>query len=655
MELRHLRYFVAVAEEGTFARAATRLRVAQPALSRQVRDLERELSVLLFEDGGRAAHLSPAGEALLRAARVILHEAAVATARARRTEDGLAGRCTVCAGAIPTWTGLVARLIAVVRRQYPSVDLDVTEGNGPAQWNAVRSGTADLGIGMTPSRDYPDLVRWKLTAHPFDAALLASNHPLARRGAVRLVDLRPDPIISIFGAGSDHRAMCAALASRTTPPVLVRDAASPADAVMQVAAGAGWTPFNQSFAHWAPPGTAVTPVVDLDYSIPLNVIWKQGDMTAVVRRIRAVLVTIARESRAASGSATARARADLAPDPTATARPGAERSTSDPGVAGEVPPGLELRHLRYFLAVIEAGSVGRAAQRLSITQPALSRQMHDLERLVGVALLDRNPKGAAVTAAGEAFAEDVRRVLEIADGIPAETRRATRGDLRRCVVATIPAPSVAQLVAAMSRTAAAELPDVQISMTEVPTPRQPEALLSAQIDIGVCHAFTSVTPYLRDLHRQPLLDDPACCALVAPDHPLAAKVEIALEELADVPFLFMPRSLYPAFYDRVMTFFADRGFQPRIEQAFDGLQTTWSLARRGEGWCIGFGTNLRYPPAALAAVPVRGLEIPLGIEMLYRRDETRGAVLAVVELIRRAAELAAAALRAEVQQARVGR
>src|SRR5688572_8526084 len=77
MDLRHLRYFVAVAEEGTFAQAAARVRVAQPALSRQVRDLERELDVELFEPGGRAAHLSAGGEAVLRAARSILQEAAV--------------------------------------------------------------------------------------------------------------------------------------------------------------------------------------------------------------------------------------------------------------------------------------------------------------------------------------------------------------------------------------------------------------------------------------------------------------------------------------------------------------------------------------------------------------------------------------------------
>lgn len=150
--------------------------------------------------------------------------------------------------------------------------------------------------------------------------------------------------------------------------------------------------------------------------------------------------------------------------------------------------------------------------------------------------------------------------------------------------------------------------------------------------------FTTGSPFLHRLHRERLLDDTACCALLTPDHPLAARSEIALAELAELPFLFMPRSLYPAFYDRVMTYFAAQDFLPRIEQPYEGLQTTWSLARRGGGWCIGFRTNLRYPPAGLAAVSVRDLDLPLGIDMLHRRDETRGVVLGVMDLIRRAAE-----------------
>jgi len=650
MELRHLRYFVAVAEEGTFARAAARLRAAQPALSRQIRDLERELDVSLFEDGGRAAHLSPAGEALLREARSILQGTALAMARARRTSRGLAGHCAVCAGNLPTWTGLVARLIAAVRRDYPFVELGVTEGSAVAQWDAVRSGAADLGIGIAPTREYADLARWKLAVHSFDSALLPASHPLAGRARIRVADLEGTPIIGMAGT-NEHRAMCSEVASRLVPAPVVRDATSFADLFAQVAAGAGWTPFDESLSPWRPPGTEVVPVEDLNCSLPMCVIWKAGDLPAVVRRVRGVLAALARERVGAKVSTAAAIDPDrsmaVAPLQAATER-AVERAEPD----GELPLALELRHLRYFLAVVEAGSIGRAAERVSITQPALSRQMHDLERLVGVPLLERNPKGVAVTAAGETFSYDAQRLLAAAADVRAETHRATRGDLRRCVVATIPAPSVARLIASISRAASAEMPDVQITLTEVPTPRQPEALLAAQIDIGVCHAFTSVTPYLRDLHRHSLLDDPACCALVAPDHPLATRGEITLGDLSDVPFLFMPRSLYPAFYDRVMTYFADRGFQPRVEQAYDGLQTTWSLARRGEGWCIGFETNLRYPPAALAAVLVRDLDIPLGIEMLYRRDETRSAVLGVVELIRRAADAASAAPSAEGRPAR---
>ena len=639
MDLRHLRYFAAVAEEGTFARAAARLHVAQPALSRQIRDLEREIDADLFEHGGRAAHLSAAGEAVFRAARTILQEAALGIERARRTSRGLAGRCIVCCGAVPTWSGLVARLIVAVRHDYPSIELQITEGVGAAQWDAIRSGTADLAIGMTPTREFADLARWRLVAHPFDAALVSSNHPLAGRARISLADLGADPIIAVFGTDSDHHAMCAGLASRAMPPAALRNAANPADAFAQVAAGVGWTPFNESFAPWLPPGTVSVPVDDLSCSMPLHVIWKAGELPAVVRRVRAVLVAVARAHP--GGRSLAEKAGVLGPATGASAAPSVD-DVGDELPDTTIPLALGLRHLRYFLAAIEAGSVGRAAQRLSITQPALSRQVRELERLVGVALLERNPKGVVATTAGEAFAQFALRILELADGARAEAHRATRGHLRRCVVATIPAPSVGRLVAALSSTAAVAIPGVQISMAEIPTPAQPEALMTAQIDIGIRHAFTSVTPYLDFVRRHPLFDDPACCALLPPDHPLAARADISLTELEALPFLFMPRPLYPAFYDRVITFFSARNFHPRVEQPYEGLQTTWSLARRGAGWCIGFRTNLWHPPAGLAAVLVRDLDIPLGIEMIHRRDETRGAVLAVAERIRRIATALAA-------------
>src|SRR5678815_2253151 len=127
MELRHLRYFVAVAEAGGFVRAARELHVAQPALSRQIRDLEREVGVELIDRDPRSTRLTPGGEAVLHEARAILGDVTRAIDRARQAHRGLAGPCALCAGKLPTWSGMVAGLLAAMRQDYPLVHLDVSE------------------------------------------------------------------------------------------------------------------------------------------------------------------------------------------------------------------------------------------------------------------------------------------------------------------------------------------------------------------------------------------------------------------------------------------------------------------------------------------------------------------------------------------------
>jgi DNA-binding transcriptional LysR family regulator len=318
-----------------------------------------------------------------------------------------------------------------------------------------------------------------------------------------------------------------------------------------------------------------------------------------------------------------------------------------------VPLGLEIRHLRYLLAVMSEESIGQAAVRLEITQPTLSRQMHDLERIVGVPLLERRARGAVATEAGTEFATVARDILARIDTIAPEAQRAARGATGRCIVATIPPAVVERLLASLLHRVAAELPDIRVGFVEVPTPQQPDAIVAGHIDIGICNSFTSDTPYVERLRTDRLLDDAVRCALLSRDHPLASRDEISLSQLGDLPLLFMPRSLYPAFYDRIMTLFATHDFRPRIERSYEGLETAWSLARRGEGWCIGFHTSLRYPPAGLAAVKVRELNLPWGIDMLYRRDETRAMVLGVTALIRSVA--IAEAARWQLESSALGR
>ena len=623
MELRHLRYFVAVAEEGGFVRAARRLRVAQPALSRQIRDLEREVGVELVERVARSSRLTPAGEAVLHEGKAILDQVNHAIERARRARRGLAGRCSVCAGRLPTWNGIVGGLLAAIRRDYPMVELDVSEGVTRVQWMAIRSGKSDLGIGIAPTREFSDLEWKRVTTQRFDAALLPSTHPLASRPSIRVADLGTGPIVAGFRLDADHHRMCVKIARQATPPTPILLVETVTDAFAQIANGVGWTPFVQSLSGWASPGTVVVPVEDLDAALVICVIWKRGPLPAVVRTARDTLLDVGRQM---SGDSTP--IADALPAPTLT----------DDGVPpwrnADAPIALEIRHLRYLLAVMSEESIGQAAARLDITQPTLSRQMRDLERIVGVPLLERRARGAVPTEAGTEFATVARQILERFDAIAPEAQRAARGSTGRCVVATIRPAVVDRLIASLLNRVAAELPDVRVGFVEIPTSEQPEAIVSGRIDIGICHSFTSVTPYVPRLRTDRLLDDAVRCVLIARDHPLASRDEIALSELGDLPFLFMPRSLYPAFYDRIMTLFAAHDFRPRIEQPYEGLETSWSLARRGEGWCIGFHTSLRYPPAGLAAVRVRELDLPWGIDMLYRRNETRAMVLGVTTLIR---------------------
>ena len=643
MELRPLRYFVAVAEEGGFVRAARRLRVAQPALSRQIRDLEREIGVELVDRDLRSSRLTPAGEAVLHEAKAILDEVNHAIERAQGARRGLAGRCSICTGRLPTWNGIVAGLLTAIRRDYPMVEVDVSEGVTQAQWMAVRSGKSDLGIGIAPTREFTDLEWQRLATQRFDAAMLPSMHRLAGRASIHLADLAAEPIIAGFRQDADHHGMCVKVARRATPATPILAVNTVADAFAQIAVGVGWTPFVRSLSEWAPPGVVVVPVEDLNATLPIHVIWKRGAVSAVVGTVRETLLEVAHQ---AVGGAPPKRGAPPAP----TITDDDARSGSPNAVA---PLGLEIRHLRYLLAVMSEESIGQAAVRLDITQPTLSRQMHDLERIVGVPLLERRARGAVPTEAGAEFAVVARDILDRMDGVAPEAQRAARGATGRCVVATIPPAVVDRLLASLLHRVAAELPDIRVGFVEMPTPLQPDALVTGHIDIGICNSFTSVTPYLDRLRTDRLLDDAVRCALLSRDHPLASRDEISLSQLGDLPFLFMPRSLYPAFYDRIMTLFATHHFRPRIEQSYEGLETTWSLARRGEGWCIGFHTSLRYPPAGLAAVRVRELDLPWGIDMMYRRDETRAMVLGVTALIRSVA--IAEATRWQLESSALGR
>ena len=152
MELRHLRYFVAVGEEEHFGRAALRLRVAQPALSRQIQDLEREIGFKLFDRLSRGVKISSAGRLFLEEARRILQQLNEATERAQRVARGQSGTLRVGFTENASWRGVVPDSLPLFRERYPDAELQLNPLPSLQQLEAVRSGRLDAGFMFNPPK-----------------------------------------------------------------------------------------------------------------------------------------------------------------------------------------------------------------------------------------------------------------------------------------------------------------------------------------------------------------------------------------------------------------------------------------------------------------------------------------------------------------------
>lgn len=192
MELRHLRYFVAVAEELHFGRAAQRLHISQPPLSQQIRALERELGVELFTRGKRRVELTHAGKVFLQQANLVLAAAGEAAEAARRAERGETGRLAI--GFIHAASfNLLPEILRRFRQRMPAVELSLQELSGTAQQPALTEGSIDVGLLRPPLvnalLDVDVLVRERLIVG------LPHGHRLARREEISLRELAAEPFV----------------------------------------------------------------------------------------------------------------------------------------------------------------------------------------------------------------------------------------------------------------------------------------------------------------------------------------------------------------------------------------------------------------------------------------------------------------------------
>ncbi|WP_420596307.1 LysR family transcriptional regulator [Deinococcus sp.] len=292
MELRHLRHFVALAEEEHFGRAAERVFVVQQALSNSIKNLEEEVGVPLVLRTTRKVQLTPAGREFLAAARSTLQEADKVIERARRAARGEVGRLTLGFVSGLVFGGL-PDVVRTFREQYPNVSVDLRELTAQEQEAGLRSGQLDIGLMLLPVRDpafaYEALWRQELVA------ALPGSHPLARKERLDIQDLADEPFVffprQIRAAYFDQVMRWCAAAGFA--PRIVQEAIEVPTLLSLVAANLGVFLPIRFFQRVSLPGVVYRPV-NAAPIIDIVAVWRRSDDDPVVRAFmqvaRAVLV-----------------------------------------------------------------------------------------------------------------------------------------------------------------------------------------------------------------------------------------------------------------------------------------------------------------------------------------------------------------------------
>lgn len=189
MQLRHFRYFLAVAEHGSFVAAARVLHVAQPSLSKQIAEMERQIGCPLFSRGPRGVRLTEAGRAFLEEAHRTVDSASRAVAEARKAQAGEERRLRLASGRLAHYPRELIRLLARFRAEHPDIDMQIQRLTEPQQARALRDHTVDVTAGWAtrvPGRGFAGM---SLVDDPMDGVLLPASHPLARQRVVSLTQL----------------------------------------------------------------------------------------------------------------------------------------------------------------------------------------------------------------------------------------------------------------------------------------------------------------------------------------------------------------------------------------------------------------------------------------------------------------------------------
>lgn len=292
---------------------------------------------------------------------------------------------------------------------------------------------------------------------------------------------------------------------------------------------------------------------------------------------------------------------------------------------------LELRQLRYFVAVAEENHFGRAATRLHMTQPPLSQTIQSLESTLGVALFARNGRGIVLTPAGQALLPEARRILQQAGALPDLVQRAASGESGLLSLSFVSTADYSVLPPLL-REFRERYPQVRIDLREATTDIQLDDLMHGRIDAGL------VIPPLQDKERAELdyrivLSEPLVLAVPQDMKRLRGDDPVSLQSIADMPLIIFPRRIAPAFHDAILSCFRDAGLTPRIGQEAIQMQTIVGLVSAGMGLALvpQSVSNLKRPGVRYKLLSGKTPMVETGLA--WRRDNISPVLHRFLELL----------------------
>jgi DNA-binding transcriptional LysR family regulator len=297
---------------------------------------------------------------------------------------------------------------------------------------------------------------------------------------------------------------------------------------------------------------------------------------------------------------------------------------------------MELRHLRYFVAVAEEGHITRAAVRLGIQQPPLSQQIKALETELQVQLFRRMPRGVELTQAGQALFTEAQAILQQVEHAVGATRRTARGEAGRVGLGFTSSASFHPFVPRLIRDYRETHPLVALTLEESGTGELVDALREERLDAAFVRSPIGPAP---GIEVQAVLAEAMVVALPA-GHAAAARnagVPLGLEALAAETFILYRRPLGPGLYDAIIAACQRAGYSPKIGQEAPRMLATLSLVAAGLGVTLVPQSMRRLRVHGVAYRPLdpaAGLVAPLNLA--YRRGESSAAALRFIALARRA-------------------